>query len=259
MYRLYYLFLISFLFSCNDSQIENKNNGSHTLPNNTNISINIPLKNALKGIWASDEYKQVLHSTNSITKAEKAVTFYTDIIFDGKKTMHGNKPSFMEEAYLYLKPDSTVVNRKGFLEFSILKIDKKTMQIKNSNGNVNSYKKVAEEADLQRMYLEITKGTSSIEQEWISGHYKIRLDTLDFEATLLKNGVIKSNTKFKNIYAYSYKDQDIMQFRLENDSMIDYTIKSYTDSIIILEGLQPIMELDEPLLPNGKTGYMKKI
>jgi len=271
MNKLLNLIFISLFVSCaNSNSKNNKEEDSHhqnetiieevkEVDQKTKEEINIDLKNALRGIWASNEYKESLLESNSITVAENAIEFYTDIVFDGNEILHCNKPFFMEEHYLYLKPDSTIVDDEEKLIFSIASIKNQIMEIKDSNNNVHSYTRVIENANLESIFMEVTKGTNAIEKEWIANNYDIKLDTLEFKAELLKNGEIKSDLKFTWISPFSYLDKDIIEFRFENDSTLLYSIKEYSDTLITLEGIENITEMDAPIVPNGKIGYMKKI
>ena len=164
----------------------------------------------------------------------------------------------MEEHYLYLKPDSTVRNFEGEIIFKLVKIDSLLMEINASNKNTYTYKRVVKNADLDRIYMEVTKGTSAIEKEWIAGSYTVMLDTLKFNVNLSKNGEVNSELNFKWISPFSYQEKDIIEFRFENDTTLLYTIKDYSDSLITLEGIESITEMDAPILQNGKVGYMKK-
>tara|TARA_B100000809_G_C14825835_1_gene419138 strand:+ start:47 stop:448 length:402 start_codon:yes stop_codon:yes gene_type:complete len=132
------------------------------------------------------------------------------------------------------------------------------MEIKASKNNTYTYKRVVKNADLDKIYMEVTKGTNAIEKEWIAGSYKVMLDTLEFNVNLLKNGEVKSNLNFKWISPFSYLEKDIIEFRFDNDSTLLYTIKEYSDSLIMLEGIEDITEMDAPIVSNGKIGFMKK-
>lgn len=269
MNKLLFILFIGILFSCESSQTKDKDketiNTQDILSQEpTYVSskkegeINPTLLESLNGIWASDEYREELFKSNSVTAAEKAISFYTDIVFDGKEILHCNKPSFMEEHYLYLKADSTVNSYEGEFIFKIIMIENQKMEIKASSNHVYSYKRVIKNTDLDRIYMEVSKGTNAIEKEWISGSYKVMLDTLEFNAELLKNGDITSELKFKWISPYSYLEKDIIEYRFDNDSTLLFTIKEYSDALITLEGIEDITEMDAPIVPNGKIGYMKK-
>lgn len=271
MNKLLYIFFIGCLISCQNSQTKDKEKAaadtqgilieeSSTVSSKEEVKgeINPALIESLNGIWASDEYREELFKSNSVTTAEKAISFYTDIVFDGNEILHCNKPSFMEEHYLYLKPDSTVTDYEGEFIFKLIKIKNQLMEIKASNNNVYTFKRVLENADLDRIYMEVRKGTNAFEKEWIAGSYKVMLDTLKFKANLLNNGEVKSVLNFKWISPFSYLDKDIIEFRFDNDSTLLYTIKEYSDSLITLEGIEDITEMDAPIVPNGKFGFMKK-
>lgn len=272
MSKLLHVIFIALFCSCGTSRTdthlkekpesqftENEDSTPNTKTKKTSEGINIILKDALKGIWASNEYREALFKSNSITSAEKTITFYTDIVFAGGEILHCNKPSFMEQHYLYLKPDSSVADQKGTFAFKLILVENQIMKIEDSTGRLYSYRRVAETPDLGRIYIDVTKGTNAIKKEWMANTYQIMLDTLKFNAELLKNGGMMSDLHFKWFTPFSYLNEDIVEYGFNDESTLLYRIKEYSDTIITLEGIEDITEMDAPIVPNGKVGYMKKI
>ncbi|PCH98640.1 MAG: hypothetical protein COB85_01140 [Bacteroidetes bacterium] len=258
---LYIAFLVLVL-SCGDSK-QGFNSSSEseevTKESDKKRELSEDFKKSMHGIWASEEYRKLLFETNSVTKAENSITIYTDIVFDGEEILHCNKPSYMEEAYLFVKPDSTVLDHGGQLIFTITSFKDETMVIKDTSNLYYNYTRVIEDPDLTRIFMEVIKGARSIKNDWISGNYSIKLDALEFYAELMKNGDVLSTLEFMWISPGSYLERDIIEFRFTNDSVLLYLINSHTDTLIHLEEIERITEMDAPIVPTGKFGTMKKL
>ena len=258
MKRIIFFILLVFIISCSSKTESNFEEIEEYVEEENGQKISDELRKKIRGVWASEEYKNLLFESNSVTEAEKSITTYTDIIFDGEEFLHCNKPSFMEEAYLYLNADSTATTYEGDFEFKIIAFDNNIMTIKSSTEKTYKYKRVVENPDLSKMFQEITKGTTRIENQWLAGNYNIQLDSLMFNAELSPKGEIKSTIEFKWIAPFSYKGIDFIEFRFENDSTLLYSIETYSDTLITLSGYESIMELDAPVVQNGKIGRMKR-
>ena len=216
------------------------------------------MKHDLIGIWVSAEYENLLRSMRSLTNAANNVKYYTDIVYDGNKYVHCTMPSYMEQDLLVIQEDSTVVNPEGKVIFKILHLDGKKMKIKFTAAQTNTYKKLFEKVDSDKMYLEITKGSNSIEQEWLSGQYEVDIEGNSMFIDWKKNGRIDSDNQLKEIKHFSYMDHDMMQFQYLNDSIQTFIFNFEKDSLISLEGIDNLEELDAPINRNGIVGEMKK-
>ena len=193
-------------------------------------ALNSEFKDALRGIWASKEYEQLLFSLNSITAAENAISFYTDMVFDGDKTLHCGKPSLMEHHYLTLNPDSTVAGYSGEVVFWIANITSETMLIQTWARSY-TFNKMLPNANMDKIYEEVLEGRRAIDQKWINEIFGAAYDSLEGQDELNFDGLEK-------IVPMSYMDEDVLIFEFDQDSSALFTIASYTDSLVTLKGMK---------------------
>ena len=209
---------------------------------------NLSIKENLKGIWASDEYKEILFRTNSVTKTLKEYSFFTDAVFDGDSTLHLNRPEMMEEMYFKLYSDSTLRwwNESPDI-LKIISVENDKMIIKDTEGKNHSFSKIKEEADLENIYLEVLMGSKAIENLWLKGNYSFESKSKNFKLTINEDGSVNSDQSLERVEVFSYLDEDILSFRYANDKYKTYVIKSYSEDGILLQEMKQLEEEDQPI------------
>ncbi len=210
---------------------------------------NSSIKGNLKGIWASDEYKEILFRTNSLTKALAEYQFYTDIVFDQDSTLHCNRPDYMEESYYALRSDSTAheLFSQYHKTFTIRRVENDRLEIIDSLGKMHSFSRMRAETNLSEIYLEVMVGSKAIENLWLKGNYSFKSKSKNFELTINENGSVNSDQNIESVDVFSYMNEDILCFRYSNDKHKTYVIKSYSEDGILLQEMKPLEEEDQPI------------
>ena len=210
--------------------------------------INATLKENLQGIWASDEYREILFSTNSVTKAQKEYQFYTDIVFDQDSTLHFNRPDMMEEDYFYLYNDSSLVSMLDKNDgMRIVSAEKSKLIVRDSQGNNHSFTKMKEEANLEWIFQEVSEGSKAIESLWLKGDYTFESKSNNFKLTINDDGSVISDQKIERIDVFSYMNEDILWFGYGDYKYKTYAVKSYSEDEILLQEMKPLEEEDQPI------------
>ncbi len=275
MKKVLYLILAGFLLSCSygtHKKIGNNNDripgdtkneqqiDAAATPHNALQGNNTDLKSKLFGVlWVSEEFKNSLYNSNSLTKAEKTITFYSDIVSDTNRYVYCNKPFFIEPDRLELRPDSSAIDKNGNFVFKIIEIDDAIIRIITAKDIEYLYNRIVKD-NLGKLgwEYEAFTGYTIIKQQWIAGKYHITLDTLTMDATLKEDGKVLSDSNLKSIVPVSYSGKDLLHFHFGNNSM-SFIIQSYSDTLITLKGIEALTDIDDPIVPNNKIGYMRKI
>ncbi|MCI4671938.1 MAG: hypothetical protein MRZ79_27595 [Bacteroidia bacterium] len=221
--------------------------------------VNPELQKSLAGLWASEEYQQLLGKYNSIHKAGESVSFYTDIFLDKNGTLHCTKPTYMEEDYLELHADSSARDSKGKLVFKILLISDNTLELKDSKSVSHRFIKLTSAKVAESFLAPVGQGSQILESKWFAGKYEVSIAGETFDLELLEDGTTRTSQEIVKLYPFTYEDQDILQFSFSNDSIQHFIIKKHDGSLIQLEGIHELVELDQVLEKNGRNGSMKKL
>lgn len=209
------------------------------------------LKEDLHGIWSSKDYLNSLIETGSLTNTIESFFFYVSIVFDGNTTLHCYMPDYMEEDYLSLLPDSSVLNRNKEVVFRITEITHDTMIVVDSTGTRRLFLRLAEQADYERLYLETRKGQNLIEWKWLAGNYDLKSDEPQQHIELTSNGSVKGSTLFNSFYVYSYGGLDMLSFDFDEHAFKSYVLEFQSESRLILREIHPIESDDAPVVYTG--------
>jgi len=210
--------------------------------------INATLKENLQGIWASDEYREILFSTNSVTKAQKEYQFYTDIVFDQDSTLHCARPNYMEADYIILRSDSTLVDMfAGGLASRVISVENDKMVIQDLQGNNHSFTRVRKESDPENVTMEVWEGHKIIENSWLKGDYTFECKSNNFKLIINDDGSVISDQKIERIDVFSYLNEDILWFGYGDYKYKTYAVKSYSEDEILLQEMKPLEEEDQPI------------
>ncbi len=226
---------------------------------NGQTEINPLLKENLKGIWASDEYRETLFRTNSVTKTLKEYTFYTDIVFDEDTTLHCNRPDFMEENYCGLQPDSTVIGLFGEADkMKIISAEKNTLIIRDNSGKSHSFTRIRPNVDLESIYLEISAGNTAIENAWLKGKYTFESKSNYFELVINGDGTVISDQNIQKVSIFSYMGEDLLCFIYADESYKEYAIKSCSETEMKLQEIKELYEEDQPIKYTRKVAVLRR-
>lgn len=230
--------------------------GGCSISESRQVNFSQEFKNKLTGIWVSNEYADKLFRTNSVTMTETLVSTYTDIVFDGDSTLHCNKPDLMEEDYLFINSDSSIISYQRNIIFRLTHLNDSLMTLVDGNNVIHEYSKVSSTLDERNIRFDVVRGSEYIRRKWIAGRYTFIKDTNKIELVIDDMGRVNGSKLFENCEVYSYEGSDLIAFMTPDNSRITYRIDKTDGKTFDLDEVYEILEEEQPLISKGEKGKL---
>ncbi len=179
-------------------------------------------------IWFSVEFKTILETTKSLSKAYIESECFTDVVYSKEENMIFFDKQFMEPFPLE-EP------------FKITDINNETLIIKDKN---KEYKFLKSNVNIHPIYILGGGDTASYHffKQWFKGSYIFKID----------DKTKKYNSK--EIRYYIWDNNDIVKINKKT-----YKVDEVIDKTYYLSEIQPLNEEDAPIIPTGKKATLTKI